>query len=86
MAVSNDISIELLGVERLETFDAVSVLVSFESLQEKRQYKLIGSCLITEGAAKAAALSVLDATNQLLGSNLRFLKHRLSSAINQPVL
>ncbi|HYV96921.1 MAG TPA: hypothetical protein VE967_05665 [Gemmatimonadaceae bacterium] len=58
---------ELLGIRRLEAFDASFVFVGVETWVGRERVLLTGSCEIRESAETSAALAVLDATNRWLG-------------------
>ena len=77
LALGSKVAIAVRGIEVIERFDALVALIDFDSEIEKRKHTLVGSCLIRDDdTGRAAALAVLDATNQLIGTNLVYLQFR----------
>lgn len=75
-ALDGQATVTIVGTALLQQFDAVVTRLRFDSRVENRTHELIGSCLIRDTAPRTAALTVLDATNQLLGTNLQYLRFR----------
>jgi hypothetical protein len=58
---------ELVGVRRVEAFEASFVFVGVETYVGRERVLLTGSCEIRDSAETSAALAILDATNRWLG-------------------
>lgn len=67
-AVKNALKFELLGVKAVRAFDATVVIVSLAVQGDERAQRLVGSYLTDTDFARGAALSVLHATNRILGN------------------
>jgi hypothetical protein len=67
-AAAGRIDLELMGVKAVRAFDGWVVVARLQGVAEGRPYRLLGSasCENDGGLARAAALSVLDATNRLM--------------------
>lgn len=67
-AAGKRIHLELLGVKAVRAFDGWVVVVRVAGEVSGRSFRLLGSasCEDEEGLTKAAAQSILDATNRLL--------------------
>lgn len=74
LAVGERIRLEVIGVQTIEAFEAVLVIVGLSSRLAGEQRRLVGSCVIKEEPAGATARAVLSATNRLVGSNLIYLR------------
>lgn len=64
------ISLEVLGVKALHTFDCILVVVSLASRAGGEAERLVGSCIAADEDPRGAALAVLNATNRLLSRTL----------------
>ncbi len=73
-AVGDRIRLEVVGVETVEAFEAILVIVGLSSQLNSEQRRLVGSCVIKGDPADSAARAVLSATNRLVGSNLIYLR------------
>jgi len=67
-AVKNSLKFEMLGVKAVRAFDATVVIVSLAVHGDERAQRLVGSYLTDTDFARGAALSVLHATNRILGN------------------
>ncbi|MFQ5550039.1 MAG: hypothetical protein ACE5FJ_02230 [Gemmatimonadales bacterium] len=67
-AVSDRISIDLLGVKSIKAFDAMVIVVSLTAREEGGVQRLVGSCIVQANPANGAALAVLNATNRVIGN------------------
>ncbi len=67
-AVNRAVSFELLGVKAVRAFDATVVIVSLTVVSDGRSQRVVGSYLTDDDFARGAALSVLHATNRILGN------------------
>jgi hypothetical protein len=67
-AVQGAMGFELLGVKAVRAFDATVVIVSLSVKGDKQGQRLVGSYLTDTDFARGAALSVLHATNRILGN------------------
>jgi hypothetical protein len=67
-AAGKRVHLELIGVKAVRAFDGWVVVVRLNGEASGRTYRLLGSasCEEDSGLTRAAALSVLDATNRLL--------------------
>lgn len=74
LAVGERIRLAVIGVETVEAFEAVLVIVGLSSRLNDEQRRLVGSCVIKGEMGDAAARAVLSATNRLVGSNLIYLR------------
>lgn len=74
LAVGERIRLEVIGVETVEAFDALLVVVGLASGLAEDPRRLVGSCAVKGEPADAAARAVLSATNRLVGSNLIYLR------------
>ncbi len=68
LSVNNEITLKLAEVRTIQesNFGIVLILLSGQVLGETQ--RLVGSCIIGEEPARSAALSVLKATNRILGN------------------
>ena len=64
----NSLEFELVGVKSVRAFDATVVIVSLAVHGDERAQRLVGSYLTDTDFARGAALSVLHATNRILGN------------------
>jgi hypothetical protein len=67
-AVRDAVRFELLGVKAVRAFDATVVIVSLSVQGDRQGQRLVGSYLTDTEFARGAALSVLHATNRILGN------------------
>jgi len=67
-AVKKAVTFELLGVKAVRAFDATVVIVSLTVHGDGRAQRVVGSYLTDDDFARGAALSVLHATNRILGN------------------
>ncbi|MCG6957420.1 MAG: hypothetical protein LJF04_15630 [Gemmatimonadetes bacterium] len=67
-AAGGRIDLELMGVKAVRAFDGWVVVARLQGAAEGRPYRLLGSasCENDDGLIRAAALTVLDATNRLM--------------------
>jgi hypothetical protein len=67
-AAGGRVDLELMGVKAVRAFDGWVVVARIQGTAEGRPYRLLGSaaCEDDEGLLRAAAISVLDATNRLM--------------------
>ena len=63
-------SFELLGVKSVHAFDTVIVIVSVGVTGPEGHRRLVGTFVADEGAERAAAVAVLNATNRHLASDM----------------
>ena len=61
---------ELIGVKAIKAFDANVLIVSILAHREREISKLLGCVLAETDPIKGAALSVLNATNRLIGNTI----------------
>ena len=61
---------ELVGVKAIKAFDANVVIVSIHAHKEGDVARLLGCVLAETDPIKGAALSVLNATNRLIGNTI----------------
>ena len=60
------LSLSLLGVKAMRVFDAWVIIASLEGRSAERSYRLLGAQTCAEGGTvRAAALTILDATNRV---------------------
>ena len=64
------IRFELIGVKAVKAFDASLVVVSINAHRADGLAKLLGCVLAEHDPIKGAALSVLNATNRLIGNTV----------------
>ena len=64
------IRFELIGVKAMKAFDASLVVVSIHAHRSDGLAKLLGCVLAEHDPIKGAALSVLNATNRLIGNTV----------------
>ncbi len=67
LASEGKVSLEVLAVKAVESFDTVIVVVSLASRADGVAERLVGSCLIQGQSTRGAVLAVLSATNRLFG-------------------
>lgn len=72
-AASNRMHLELIGVKAVRAFDGWVVITSLQAEAAGKSYRLLGSasCEVDEELLRAAALSVLDASNRVLERYVR---------------
>jgi hypothetical protein len=68
--VTGVLRFELIGVKAIKAFDANVVIVSINAHREGDIAKLLGCVLAESDPIKGAALSVLNATNRLIGNTI----------------
>ena len=68
--VTGILRFELVGVKAIKAFDANVVIVSIHAHREGDIAKLLGCVLAETDPIKGAALSVLNATNRLIGNTI----------------
>ncbi len=61
---------ELLGVKSVLAFDTVIVIVSVGVTDSKGHRRLVGTYVADQGAERAAAVAVLNATNRYLANDM----------------
>lgn len=70
-AAGGTIEFSLVGVKAVRAFDNWVIIVAVRGTAEDRDYKLIGAYATQASqSARAAAMSVLDATNRVLAKHL----------------
>lgn len=69
-AVASHVSLELLGVKALHTFDCIVMVVSLASRVPGASERLVGSCIVPDEDPGGAALAVLNAANRLVSRSL----------------
>ena len=69
-AVQREVELEMLGVKAVRAFDATVVIVSLSVRSDGNSWRMVGSYLTEDDAARGAALAVLNATNRILGNRL----------------
>ncbi len=72
-ATGDSVSLELLGIKAVHAFDGWVVVTSLRAVAKDRTYRLLGSASCEKEAdlLRAAALSVLDASNRVLERHVR---------------
>ncbi len=72
-ATGESVSLELLGIKAVHAFDGWVVVTSLRAEASGRSYRLLGSASCEEEAdlLRAAALSVLDASNRVVERHVR---------------
>lgn len=72
-AAGDSVSLELLGIKAVHAFDGWVVVTSLRAEVKERTYRLLGSasCEEENDLLRAAALSVLDASNRVLERHVR---------------
>lgn len=68
--VTGILRFELVGVKAIKAFDANVVIVSIHGHKDGEVAKLLGCVLAESDPIKGAALSVLNATNRLIGNTI----------------
>ena len=66
-SVGDAVKFELFGVKAVKAFDSTVVIVSLALTGETGAHRVVGCCL-TDDPCRGAALSVLNATNRVLGN------------------
>ncbi len=66
-SVGGSVNFELFGVKAVRAFDSTVVIVSLALSGESGAHRVVGCCL-TDDPCRGAALSVLNATNRVLGN------------------
>jgi len=64
----NTLSFELIGVKAIRAFDATVIIVSVANRRAEGPRKLLGASLVEDDPVKGAVVSVLGATNRMLGN------------------
>jgi hypothetical protein len=62
------IQFELVGIKHVRAFDSDLLIVSISARQDGLTMRLVGCCLAESDTRRSAAVSVLNATNRLLGN------------------
>ncbi len=62
-------SFELLGVKSVHAFDSVIVIVSVGVTDQNGHRRFVGTYVADEGAERAAAVAVLNATNRYVAND-----------------
>ncbi len=62
------LNLELIGVKAMRAFDANIVIVSVTSVRDGEPERLLGSYLAEQDPLRGAVISVLNATNRVLGN------------------
>jgi hypothetical protein len=72
-AAGERMSLELIGIKAVHAFDGWVVVTSLRAAAADRTYRLLGSASCEEESdlLRAAALSVLDASNRILERHVR---------------
>jgi hypothetical protein len=68
---SEGIEFELMAVKHIRAFDSNLAIVSITHRQDGSNFPLVGCYLATEDVCRGAAISVLNATNRVLGISLQ---------------
>ena len=67
---SGGLDFELMAVKHIRAFDSNLAIVSITHRQDGSSYPLVGCYLAKEDVCRGAAISVLNATNRVLGISL----------------
>lgn len=68
---SNGLEFELMAVKHIRAFDSNLAIVSINHRQEGSSFPLVGCYLAKEDVCRGAAISVLNATNRVLGVSMQ---------------
>ena len=68
---SGGIEFELVAVKHIRAFDSNLAIVSITHRQEGSNFPLVGCYLAKEDVCRGAAISVLNATNRVLGISMQ---------------
>jgi len=68
---SGGIDFELMAVKHIRAFDSNLAIVSIAHRQDGTTFPLVGCYLAKEDVCRGAAISVLNATNRVLGISLQ---------------
>ena len=68
---SDGIEFELMAVKHIRAFDSNLAIVSVNHRQEGVSYPLVGCYLAKDDVCRGSAISVLNATNRVLGISLQ---------------